>query len=108
MAYLEMSRLALKWAMKRPPTTRYPFRPRSPIAGSRGQLDLEKATCIYCTACAKKCPTGALFVNRPKKKFAIDRLRCISCGYCVEICPKGSLRLSTSHGTPAVTRDREF
>ncbi|MGD0767057.1 MAG: 4Fe-4S binding protein [Tepidisphaeraceae bacterium] len=108
MAYLEMSRLALKWAMKRPPTTRYPFRPRRAIAGSRGQLDLDRATCVYCTACAKKCPTGALLVNRAKKTFAIDRLRCISCGYCVEICPKDSLRLSTSHGGPAVTRDREF
>ena len=108
MAYLEMSRLALKWAVKRPPTTRYPFRPRRPIAGSRGQLDLDRATCVYCTACAKKCPTGALLVVRNKKILAIDRLRCISCGYCVEICPKDSLRLTTSHGTPAVTRDREF
>ena len=108
MAYFEMSRLALKWAVKHPPTTRYPFRPRQPIPGSRGQLELDKGTCIYCTACAKKCPTGALLVNRPNKKFAIDRLRCISCGYCVEICPKGSLKLTTSHGTPAVTRDREF
>jgi formate hydrogenlyase subunit 6/NADH:ubiquinone oxidoreductase subunit I len=49
-----------------------------------------------------------LMVNRPNKKFAIDRLRCISCGYCVEICPKNSLKLTTSHGSPAVTRDREF
>jgi len=108
MAYLEMTRLALKWAMKHPPTTRYPFRPRRPIAGSRGQLVLDKNSCVYCTACAKKCPTGALLVVRNKKILAIDRLRCISCGYCVEICPKGSLKLTTSHGTPAITRDREF
>ncbi len=108
MAYFEMSRLALKWAMKHPPTTRYPFLPRTPIPGSRGQLVLDRGACVYCTACAKKCPTGALLVNRPKKKLAIDRLRCISCGYCVEICPKGSLQLSTSHGVPSLTRDREF
>ena len=92
MAHLEMHRLALKWAMNRPPTTRYPFRPR-------------QAT--YCTACAKKCPTDAILVNRVKKTWAIDRLRCISCGYCIEFCTKGWLKLSESHGKPAVTRDRE-
>jgi formate hydrogenlyase subunit 6/NADH:ubiquinone oxidoreductase subunit I len=47
-------------------------------------------------------------VNRAQKKWAIDRLRCITCGYCVEICPKKSLELVTGHGSPAVTRDREF
>ena len=52
--------------------------------------------------------TGALLVNRAQKKWAIDRLRCITCGYCVEICPKKSLELVTGHGSPAVTRDREF
>jgi formate hydrogenlyase subunit 6/NADH:ubiquinone oxidoreductase subunit I len=47
-------------------------------------------------------------VNRTQKKWAIDRLRCISCGYCVESCPKGALTLSTSHGVPVVTKDREI
>jgi formate hydrogenlyase subunit 6/NADH:ubiquinone oxidoreductase subunit I len=47
-------------------------------------------------------------VNRAEKKWAIDRLRCINCGYCVEACPKKSLEMTTSHGSPAVTRDREF
>jgi ech hydrogenase subunit F len=107
MAHLEMHRLALKWAMNRPPTTRYPFRPRQAIAGSRGQLIFDPAKCTYCTACAKKCPTDAILVNRVKKTWAIDRLRCISCGYCIEFCTKGWLKLSESHGKPAVTRDRE-
>jgi formate hydrogenlyase subunit 6/NADH:ubiquinone oxidoreductase subunit I len=108
MGYFEMSKLALKWALMKPPTTRYPFEPRNPIVGSRGQLVFTKDNCVYCTVCAKKCPTGALLVNRAQKKWAIDRLRCISCGYCVEICPKESLALATDHGRPAVTRDREF
>ncbi len=64
--------------------------------GSRGQLVFTKDNCVYCTVCAKKCPTGALLVNRAQKKWAIDRLRCITCGYCVEICPKKSLDLSTT------------
>jgi ech hydrogenase subunit F len=108
MAYFAMSRLALKWALSKPVTSRYPFAPRRAIPGSRGQLIFTKDNCVYCTVCAKKCPTGALVVNRAQKKWIVDRLRCVSCGYCVEACPKKSLELSTAHATPAVTRDREF
>jgi ech hydrogenase subunit F len=108
MAYFEMSWLALKWALTKPPTSRYPFEPRQFIPGSRGQLIFTKESCVYCSVCAKKCPTNALTVQRAQKRWTIDRLRCISCGYCVEACPKDSLALSTSHGQPAVTRDREL
>ncbi|MGA3007005.1 MAG: 4Fe-4S dicluster domain-containing protein [Opitutaceae bacterium] len=102
-----MSRLVLKWALSKPPTTQYPFKPRQPIAGSRGRLVFTKENCTYCTVCAIKCPTDAIMVKRVEKTWAIDRLRCITCGYCVDACPKKSLALSTSHGTPAVTKDRE-
>ena len=107
MAYFEMSRLALKWVLTKPVTSRYPFEPRQAIAGSRGQLVFTKKTCVYCTVCAKKCPTGALTVNRAQKQWTIDRLLCITCGYCVEACPKQSLELTTPHGIPTVTKDRE-
>jgi ech hydrogenase subunit F len=107
MAYFEMTRLALKWAFSKPVTSRYPFEPRQEIPGSRGQLRFEKPTCVYCNICAKKCPTGALVINRAAKRWSIDRLKCISCGYCVEACPKKSLSLSTAHGIPAITKDRE-
>ena len=108
MAYFVMSRLALKWALIKPPTSRYPFEPRRELAGSRGRLVFTKDNCVYGTVCAKKCPTGALLVNRAQKKWAIDRLLCVTCGYCVEVCPKKSLELTASHGTPAVTKDLEY
>jgi ech hydrogenase subunit F len=108
MPYFEMSRLVLKWALAKPPTTRYPFEPRRELAGSRGSLIFTRDNCVYCTVCAKKCPTDALVVNRALKKWAIDRLRCIACGYCVEACPKKSLALTTSHAAPTVTKDLEF
>jgi len=107
MPYFEMSRLALRWAVRKPPTSRYPFEPRKALAGSRGRLVFAKGNCVYCTVCAKKCPTGALVVDRAKKQWAIDRLRCITCGYCVEVCPKKCLLLSSSHDAPAVTKDLE-
>jgi len=107
MPYFGMSKLAIKWALSKPPTTAYPFKERRAVPGSRGQLVFAKGKCTYCTACAKKCPTGALVVERANKKLGIDRLRCITCGYCVDICPKDALALSTSHGVPTVTRGRE-
>jgi formate hydrogenlyase subunit 6/NADH:ubiquinone oxidoreductase subunit I len=107
MPYFQMSRLALKWAFTKPPTTAYPFEPRRAIAGSRGQLVFTKDNCVYCTVCAKKCPTGALKVDRAQKMFIIERLRCISCACCVEICPKNSLSLSTDHGFPVTTKTSE-
>ena len=108
MPYFEMSFLALKWALRKPPTTQYPFEARKAIAGSRGQLIFTQDNCVYCTVCAKRCPTGALKVDRAQKKFVLDRLRCISCGCCVEICPKNSLALSTDHGSPTTSRDSEI
>ncbi len=108
MAYFEMTWLALKWAVTKPPTSQYPFTPRQAVAGSRGRLVFTKDNCVYCNVCAKKCPTGALKLNRKEKQWIIDRLRCITCGYCVEVCPKKSLELVTDHGQPTVTRDREI
>ena len=108
MPYFEMSSLALRWAFRKPPTSRYPFEPRREIQGSRGRLSFSKETCVYCTVCAKKCPTGAIVVTRATKKWGIDRLLCITCGYCVEACPKKSLAFLPAHGVPAITKDREF
>jgi len=107
MSYFAMSRLALKWAVSRPATTRYPFEPRQALAGSRGSLEFQRDNCVFCTVCAKRCPTGALHVNRTKKQWSIDRLCCITCGLCVEICPKKSMALRVEHTVPTVTKDPE-
>jgi formate hydrogenlyase subunit 6/NADH:ubiquinone oxidoreductase subunit I len=108
MAYFEMTKLALKWAMTKPATSQYPFVPRQAVTGSRGRLVFTKDNCIYCNVCAKKCPTDALVVNRKEKKWILDQLRCITCGYCVEVCPKKSLSMGTGHDRVAVTRDHEI
>lgn len=107
MSYFRMTGIALKWAFKKPVTSNYPFEPRQALEGSRGRLTFDTETCVYCGVCGKKCPTGALSINRAGRRWSIDRLLCITCGYCIEACPKKSLGLETAHMTPTITRDRE-
>jgi len=107
MSLFSMTGLVMKWLLRKPYTSRYPFEPRQPILGSRGTLDVNLTDCTFCTLCAKRCPTQAIEVDRPNRRWTIDRLRCISCDCCVEVCPKDCLVLSTAHGKPTVTKDRE-
>ncbi|MEI6971722.1 MAG: 4Fe-4S dicluster domain-containing protein [bacterium] len=107
MAFFQMTKMILGWTFRTPVTTSYPFTPRKICPGSRGRLDITIATCIFCSLCAKRCPTDALAVDKTNKKWHINRLRCISCGYCVELCPKKCLELTGDHGIPTVTKDRE-
>ena len=107
MAFFQMKKMILSWTLRRPITTGYPFEPRKIIPGSRGRLDVQISSCIFCGICAKRCPTGALDVDKPNRKWHIDRLRCISCGACVEACPKKCLQLTGNHGIPVATRQWE-
>lgn len=103
-----MTGMVLKWAFSKPVTVNYPFSPRRCIEGSRGSVVIDLESCVFCGVCGKKCPTGALLVQRQTKRWGIDRLLCISCGACVEICPKKSLSLAPAHMQPSITKDREL
>ena len=38
-------------------------------------MDPEK--CVYCTLCAKKCPQGAIEVDRKEKTWKLDSEKCV-------------------------------
>ena len=48
----------------------------------------DPSKCVYCTLCAKKCPAGALTVDRAAKTWTLDEDLCVGCGTCAEACPK--------------------
>lgn len=51
----------------------------------------DPAKCVYCTICARKCPAGALEVNRAEKTWTLDEDKCVACGTCCEACPKNAI-----------------
>ncbi len=44
----------------------------------------------YCPA-AKKCPSGALHVDRKTLRPTFDRLKCTGCAVCASSCPRGAI-----------------
>ena len=51
-------------------------------------IDADK--CRGCTACARKCPSGAITGNL-KEVHKIDTSKCIKCGVCMETCKFGAI-----------------
>ncbi len=46
--------------------------------------------CRGCSACARKCPVGAIS-GEIRKPFTIDTTKCIKCGQCIETCKFGAV-----------------
>ena len=46
--------------------------------------------CKGCTACARKCPAGAIS-GEVKKPHSIDTTKCIKCGVCMDTCKFGAI-----------------
>ncbi len=51
----------------------------------------DPSKCVYCTICAKKCPAGALTVDRAAKTWVLDEDLCVGCGPCAGVCPKKAI-----------------
>ena len=54
------------------------------------QYEILADKCRGCTACARKCPVGAIS-GSVKEPHTIDRQKCIKCGACMETCKFGAI-----------------
>ncbi len=91
---LPMAGRSIKNLFSRPATRLYPVEVRPRFAGTRGHIEFDLDTCVFCNLCVRRCPAAALSCSREEKWFAIEQLRCIACGVCVEVCNKNSLAMS--------------
>lgn len=55
------------------------------------QITIDQSKCIGCTACARKCPVGAI-KGALKQKHSIDQSICVKCGACVATCKFGAVK----------------
>ena len=94
---MKFTSVALKNLFSKPATRPYPEQPREYPDRTRGHVEVDIDTCVLCSLCARKCPTGAITVDRAAKLWEIERFGCIQCGCCVETCPKKCLSMKQSY-----------
>ena len=91
MGVLHLGGMTLGSVFKKPETTCYPFEKKPAPEGLKGHVVNDVDTCILCGICAKRCPAGAITVDRAARTWEVDGFRCIQCFVCVRECPKNCL-----------------
>ncbi len=100
-------------------TRAYPFVVREPFENNRGELYIDIDNCIFCSTCARKCPSQCITVDKEKGIWRCDAFACVYCGTCGDNCPTKCLHhkrtwrpVSTTkviieeHGTPPKSKKK--
>lgn len=91
----------LKNLIHKPVTENYPQAEREYPERTRGKVSIDISQCVFCTLCAKQCPTGAITVDRAAQTWTIDPFGCIQCRYCVDHCPRKCLSMEQHYTSPS-------
>ncbi len=101
MKLMDFTGFALKNLFSKPATKNYPAEPAQYPERSRGHIEINIDDCIMCGMCMRKCPSGAITVDRNKKEWSIQRMGCVQCSYCVDVCPKKCLSIKPGYSKPS-------
>ena len=104
MGGFKLGKMTLSGLFKQPETIQYPVQKKEPPAGLKGHVTNDTGACILCGICQKRCPTGAIVVDKPARTWSIDRFRCVQCGSCVRECPKQCLAMEPTYTPPATEK----
>ena len=91
MSLLTFAKTALGSMVKQPVTVCYPQEKLAAPERLRGHIVNDMDVCICCGMCARRCPAGALAVDRKGGTWSIDPYACVVCGECIESCPKSAM-----------------
>lgn len=104
MKFLNFAGTVMGNFFSKPATTSYPFVPFEYKERTRGHIEANLDECIFCGLCAKRCPCGAITVNKEDKTWSIERFDCIQCGLCVEVCNKNCLSMDKQYTKPGTKK----
>ena len=101
MAVMKFAGYVVNKLFKKPSTLMYPIKKREFFERTRGHIGIDIDDCIFCGMCSRRCPTGAINVDKSSKRWDIERLKCVQCSYCVEVCPKKCLSMENDYTAPS-------
>jgi formate hydrogenlyase subunit 6/NADH:ubiquinone oxidoreductase subunit I len=107
MSVLSITKTLFKSIFHGPYTEQYPLKKKETFERTRGKIDNNISECIFCSLCEKRCPTGAIKVDKANSKWSIQRLQCIQCSYCTEVCPKKCLSMNNQYSEPSFEKTRD-
>lgn len=104
MKLMDFTGFALKNLFSKPATCNYPAEPAVYPERSRGHIEIDIDDCIMCGMCMRKCPSGAITVDRASKTWSIERMGCVQCENCVNACPKTCLHIKPGYTEPSTEK----
>ncbi len=107
MSIFSMTKTLIKSIFHGPYTGLYPIKKKESFERTRGKVEINISDCIFCGQCERRCPTGAIKVEKAKSSWSIQRLQCIQCNYCNEVCPKKCLHMNNQYTAPSYENVRD-
>ncbi len=97
MGFFKLAGMTFSNIFTKKTTTKYPYEEYKPINGVRGEVKhINADLCNLCSMCKKKCPAGAISVDRSNKTWSINHFSCVQCASCVKACPKKCLEINSN------------
>ena len=107
MAFFKLGKMTFSSLFKKPETLLYPKETTKPPLGLKGHVVNNVSACILCGICQKRCPAGAIEIDKAQRTWSIDRFRCVQCESCVRECPKKCLEMDPAYAPCATSKSAD-
>jgi formate hydrogenlyase subunit 6/NADH:ubiquinone oxidoreductase subunit I len=104
MGSFHLAKMSFRNLFSKPATKMYPVAQPTYYAMTKGSVVNDIEACILCSICAKKCPAGAIEVDKPAGTWTLDPFACVQCYTCIRACPKDSLSMLAAYTPPATAK----